>query len=257
MSAQRKTIGFDRELHLSWLDAVAAKAAEGADAISVRRWLDEYLADSLVGSQHGGARDKTIVKLCRIWVAPPESSRSLRDSAIDLLLDADPSHRMALHWGLTIASYPFFGDVANAVGRLLALQGDVQRTGVVRRTYETWGERLYVNRATRAVWNTFLLWDTLRTTDRRGCCVGPPARHSLFPSTEAFLIEAVLHWSGGRSLPLSSLVWLPSMFPFDMSNASSIVRASDRLSIRREGSNLEMVSMRTTPSIALSDLRTS
>ena len=55
MSAQRKTIGFDRELRLQWLDAVAAKAAEGTEARTVRSWLEEYLSDTLPGDQHGGA----------------------------------------------------------------------------------------------------------------------------------------------------------------------------------------------------------
>lgn len=244
MSAQRKTIGFDRELRISWLDAVAAKAAEGAEARTVRSWLEEYLSDTLPGDQHGGARDKTIVKLCRIWVSPPESSRSLRDSAVDLLPDADPSHRLALHWGLTMASYPFFGDVADAVGRLLALQGDVQRTSVVRRTYETWGERLFVNRATRAAWNTFLLWGMLKTTDRLGCCVGQQVRHALPSTIEAFLIEAALLWAGGRPLPLSSLVALPNMFPFEMTNASTVARTATRLLISRQGSNMDLVQVR-------------
>ncbi len=151
MNARKDRIGFDRELRLEWMDAIAAQAANGADADAARGWLDQYLADALTGDKHGGPRDKTIVKLCKIWVSPPESSRALRDRAIELLPEADRSQRLALHWGLAMVAYPFFGSVADAVGRLLALQDDVERVGVLRRMYEAWGERPFVNRATRAV----------------------------------------------------------------------------------------------------------
>jgi hypothetical protein len=240
MAAQDR-IGFDRELRLEWLDAVAAQAARGADANAARKWLDQNLADAVGGDRHGGPRDKTIVKLCKIWVSPPESSRPLRDWAIELLPDTDSSQRLALHWGLAMAAYPFFGSVADAVGRLLALQDDVERAAVVRRIYETWGERPFVNRAARAVWNSFVLWGVLLNAERRGRVVPPKTRMRLSNETEMFLIEAALCWVGNRPLPLSSLVSLPCMFPFDMSNTSTIVRASRRVHVSREGSNLDVV----------------
>jgi len=256
LSSHGKTIGFDRELHLSWLDAIAAKAAERTDTATARAWLDNYLADSLKDDKHGGARYKTKTVLCRIWISPPESCRTLHDLALKLLPVVDPPDRVAIHWGLACAVYPFLGDVADTVGRLIALHGDVQRTSVVRRMYERWGERQFVNRATRAVWNSFILWGGLRKTEVAGRCLPSTPPKRVTGNLQAFLIESLLFWSNGKPIIVPSIAAHPVLFPFDMSDASTIARTSDRLSVRREGGNLEVVSMRSATPTLLSDVKT-
>ena len=239
--AARDRIGFDRELRLEWLDAAAAQAACGADADAARQWLDDYLADVVGGDKHGGSRDKTIVKLCKIWISPPGSAKPLRDRAIALLSDADNTHRLALHWGLAMVAYPFFGSVTDTMGRLLALQGNVERVSVVRRMYESWGERSFVNRATRAVWNSLLWWGVLAESEPQGHAVKVMPTGRLCDDIELFLIEAALLWAGGRPLPLSSLVSLPCVFPFDMSGAPTTARRSCRVRVGREGGDFDVV----------------
>jgi hypothetical protein len=140
-----------------------------------------------------------------------------------------------------MVAYPFFGGVADAVGRLLALQDDVERRAVVRRMYETYGERPFVNRATRAVWNSFVLWGVLSQAERPGRAVRSQPRLQLHPDIEQFLIESALYWSGSRPLPLTSLVSMPCMFPFDMSNASATARTSERVRVGREGTDFDVV----------------
>lgn len=239
--AARDRIGFDRELRLEWLDAVAALAAEGAGVQDARSRLDDYLRDTLGGKGTSGHRGKTITVLSTIWIATDEELEPLRRLAIRLLAEAEPSQRIAIHWGLALSAYPFFGDVADAVGRLLKLQGDVQRIGVVRRMYESWGERPAVSRATRATWQSLVWWKVLSPSDRRGQYLPIPRPIELSTALEVFLAEAALNWSGKRPLALASLASLPCLFPFDMSDAPTAMRASDRLSVTREGSNVEMV----------------
>lgn len=242
----RQTIGFDRELRLQWLDAVASRSAARADVKEIRAWLDEYLADSVSGEGHSGNRGKTITVLCRVWATPPKPCRDLQQLAFQLLPDALPDQRLALHWGMTIAAYPFFGDVMDAVGRLLSIQGDVQRGGVIQRLYETWGQRPAVSRATRAAWQSAIWWGTLSQADERGSYTSAKRAIRLSRPLESFLVEAALHWASSKPIAVSSLKALPCMFPFDMSHAGTTVRNSDRVSVSRQGSDLELVRMRNS-----------
>lgn len=240
----RQTIGFDRELRLPWLDAVASRSAAQTDVKDIRAWLDEFLADSVSGDGYGGNRGKTITVLCRIWVTPPKSCRELQQLGFKLLAHVHPHQRLALHWGMTLAAYPFFGDVMDAVGRLLSIQGDVQRASVIQRMYESWGERPAVSRATRAAWQSATWWGTLAQADERGRYTPAERAIRLSRPIESFLVEAALHWARSKPISMSSLKNLPCMFPFDMSHAAMTVRTSDRIAVSRQGSDLELVRMR-------------
>lgn len=239
----RKTIGFDRDLRLHWLDAVASRTAAHASVKEIRVWLDEFLADSVGGKGHSGNRGKTITVLCRVWVTPPRACQDLRQIGVGLLADAHPDQRLALHWGMTLAAYPFFGDVMDAVGRLLSIQGDVQRGSVIQRMYESWGERPAVSRASRAAWQSAIWWGALRQADERGRYTAAKKAIRISRPIESFLVEAALHWARSKPIAVSSLKALPCMFPFDMSHAAMTARASNRITISRQGSDLELVRM--------------
>lgn len=240
----RQTIGFDRELRLHWLDAVASRSAARAGVKEIRAWLDEFLSDSVRGDGYSSNRGKTITVLCRVWVTPPKTCRDLQELGFRLLAEAQPEQRIALHWGMTLAAYPFFGDVMDAVGRLLSIQGDVQRGSVIQRMYENWGQRPAVSRATRAAWQTAIWWGALSQEDERGRYTPAKKAVRLSRPLESFLVEAALHWARSKPIAVSSLKSLPCMFPFDMSHAAVTVRNSDRVCVSRQGSDLELVRMR-------------
>jgi hypothetical protein len=64
--------------------------------------------------------------------------------------DADVSIA-ALTWGIAIATYPFFGKVAELVGDCPSLQGDCAAAEVHRRMSELYGEREGTYRMTNMV----------------------------------------------------------------------------------------------------------
>ena len=75
---------------------------------------------------------------------------------------------MLVHWCMCMAVYPFFGTVADAVGRLLRLQGTAGAAQVQRRLRERFGERETVARAARRILRAYIDWGVLSETDEKG-----------------------------------------------------------------------------------------
>ena len=118
-----KLVGFDRKIHLSWLDATADWASQGLPAAEIRKRLDRLLDGQVAGIGSHSARGKTMTVLMHVWVLVPDTLVPLRDDGLLLLRDRGEDSRLPLHWGMCLAGYPFFRDVAATTGRLLSLQG--------------------------------------------------------------------------------------------------------------------------------------
>ena len=159
-------IGFDRKIHLSWLDATAEWTAQGLTAAEVRTQLERLLEGQVAGDGPHNARGKTITVLLHIWVAVPDALVPFRDEGLVLLRGRSGRDRLPVHWGMCLATYPFFREVAATTGRLLALQGTAALSQIVRRMTESWGERSTLTRAVQRVVRSFVEWGIL-VGDRR------------------------------------------------------------------------------------------
>ena len=104
----RTTIGFDRTIDLEWLDAAAGYLAAGATELDTRRLLWCMLDGLVGGNAVNSARGKTLTVLMRIWVTVPQAAILLRNSALEPFPSAMRDERLALHWAMTVACYPFF-----------------------------------------------------------------------------------------------------------------------------------------------------
>lgn len=211
--SQRRVIGFDRELKLEWLDAVASRAAAGEPPERVRVWLDDHLSDLLGGTGKGGHRGKTVTVLTRIWSNVPRECVEVRDRAVKLLNGGDATDRLGLHWSMAMAVYPFFAEVVGVIGRLLVLQGEVDRQAVVRRMLESWGDRPAVSRGCRAVWTSIIGWGVLAEGARRGRYTRLPSRLTVSREVGTVLADA-LAISGNLTRQSSPDTELPALFPF-------------------------------------------
>lgn len=218
--SERRVIGFDRELRLEWLDAVASRAAAGDTPETVRPWLNEHLADALGGKGRSGNRGKTVTVLTRIWVNVPSRCVPLRNRALSLLTAGDASDRLALHWAMASAVYPFFAEVVTVVGRLLALQGEVERQAVIRRVVETWGDRPAVSRGCRAVWTSVKGWGVLDEGSKRGLYTRRAAPLRPSPAVQGLLFDALTINAERPLVPLRDAVLPPGLFPFAASATS-------------------------------------
>lgn len=239
--SRRARIGFDRKLELEWLDLSAAKAAAGASTEEVKEYLLSSL-DTLAysGEASGSARAKTVRVLLRVWGGVEPELKPLHDRSTELLPSIPPEQRIALHWAMMIAVYPFFADHAAVFGRLLQLQETVSAAQVKRRIAEQWGDRSTVMRTSRHVVRTMVAWGVIEDAGK-GTYVRGGSPRPVAPEVAELLLEAVLLDSEQEALPMAKAIQHPALFPFQLRPDIQQLRKSDRIQIYRQGLDSDFV----------------
>lgn len=246
MATKRRTIGFDRKIQLAWLDATADWAAQGLSVPEIRSELEELLAEEVAGGSYRGAREKTITVLLHIWVLVPDHLVPLRDDGLRLLRGLSGQDRLPLHWGMCIASYPFFRDVAATTGRLLALQGTAVLSQITRRMAEVWGERSSVIRAVQRVLRSLVLWGVIEETAERGVFAATPkVTVKRTDGVGPWLLEAGMSNCEKGTWTLAGILTDSALFPFTMHLSRRDVERNSRLEIHREGLDTDLVVLRS------------
>jgi hypothetical protein len=236
------TIGFDRRVRTDWLDAVATRHASGAAPAELRRFAHRMLRSEYPGED---ARGKTLTVIFHLWVDVPEHAVELRNAAAHLLRDLDATERVALHWGLGVATYPFFRDVADAAGRLLALQDTVSLAQLQRRLAERWGQRSTATRAARRIVRSWIDWGVLVETNVRG--IYAAARPvSVSGAVAAWIVEALLVGNHAESQAVAKIRTTPLLFPLDLRISAHELRRAQRLAVHRQGVDEDFVTLAKT-----------
>lgn len=188
-------IGFDRYVPRHWLDMALAVAAGEID----RSAIVSLLANEIVGIE---ARSKTMIILNRIWLTPHPTLVDFASAAVAVCQSKRDTDKLPLHWGMALASHPFFATVADTIGKLLKLHGEVTALQINRRLKEQLGDRASILRATEAVLQTMLEWGVIREAeDRKRTFLAGRQIAVKSASTSLWLVEACLRASG-RSLIL-------------------------------------------------------
>lgn len=237
-------IGFSQRVRLEWLEYTADLVLAGKQRSEIKGCLEDMLRDQLsVGSNpERGNRDKAVTILLRTWVSVSKSLEPLRTDGLALLRRLPSEERLAVHWGMAMAAYPFFAAVAETAGRLLRLQGSVAAPQVQRRIREQLGERETVARAARRVLRSFVDWGVLRDTEVRGRYEGVAARPVRDRMLAAWLVEAALVSGGTGTGVLAALVGSPALFPFELQvHGAMELDGSPRLEFLRQGLDQEIV----------------
>lgn len=249
MNARPQTIGYNRTVKLRWLDETLDLYLTGQSDAEIYQVLRERLSDQLsVGrSPERGSREKTITLLLRTWIRVPIRLRGLRDDGLRLIESIRRSERLPLHWGMTMAVYPFWRVVADVTGRLFRLQGTVSAREVQRRVRELRGEREAVSRSTRYVLRAFADWGVLVDTDAKGTYIPAPQTLINDPSLANWLLEATMFASDTTSVDFRSLANSPALFPFHLTLVTpEALTNSRRLEIVRHGVADDLVLLRKT-----------
>jgi len=238
-------IGLDRLVRLKWLERTAYLVLAGNEPSAVKAALQEELRGSFrsANTKGRGSLDKTITILMKIWVRPPHELHSLQGDGLKLLSSLPREDHIAVHWGMAMAVYPFWGVVAAHVGRLLRLQGTAAASQVQRRLREQYGERETVSRRVRYVLRSFVDWGVLKETPKKGVYTQGISRAIDHPQLIAWLAEAFLHAHPNGSAALRTVLDSMSFFPFRFSpiSAAQLVAVSGRLDVLRHGFDQELI----------------
>lgn len=245
----RKTnVGFSQRIQLAWLEQTAVMAMAGNSPEQIKSALEDKLqAELSVGSEAKRSnRSKAISILLNIWVSVSPGIEGLRHDGLALFGQTPAQKHLPLHWGMSMAAYPFFGAVAETAGRLLQLQGTVASAQIQQRLREQFGERETVSRAARRILRCFIDWGVLQDTAMRGVYGATPVKPIEEAAMAAWLIEAVLLASDSSSKPLQAIIQSPALFPFGIRFPNLMdLAGNNRLELSRQGLDVDMVSLRT------------
>jgi len=179
----------------------------------------------------------------------PSELEALRVEGLGLLRDYHQRDRLAIHWGMVMAAYPFWSHVAMQVGRLLKLQGSAAAAQVQRRVREQYGERETVSRAARRVLRSYLDWGVLQETGSRGVYSTGIVLTIGDSRLASWLLEASLHARVSCSAPLKDLIDSPDLFPFRVQpmSAERLAAASSRLDVLHHGLDEDLIMLNRPP----------
>lgn len=231
-------IGFDRFIQLDWV-AAALKVRAGVASLDE---LNALLDAAGLGDE---AKIKTRTKLNALVLEPRADLVDFIDRGIGLFSSAKTQQEVSCFaWGSALATYPYFGKVAEFTGRLTAMQGDCSMPEVHRRMSELYGERGNIKTATRAVIQTQVDWGAIRRVTKGNRIERLSPKPVADPVPISWLIEAALRYYG-KPMPLATLQSMAVIFPFVIEGSLAfIVAKSDQLELRSEGTGQQFVGLR-------------
>jgi hypothetical protein len=239
-AGRQRTIGLDRPVRLEWLDAAAGRLASGDTPKMARAYLWDLLDGVVAGATPQTARGKTLTVISRVWLTPPAAAVTLRDAAVRAISHASATERLAIHWAMLCAAYPFFVDVAELVGKSLGLNGEVAMSQLTRRLVDTWGDRSTLHPAAQRLVRSMVQWGALREGSKRGLYIAPPKKLAVSSHVGELLMEGLLI-AAQRGMPLSQFASHPALFAFDVRLDLIALRRSERLRLHRQGDQTDFV----------------
>ncbi len=237
MNSTTPQIGFDRFIQLDWAASVLRVRA-GLGSIETLNELLDIAALSVA------AKKKTRTVLNRLWLDPRPALVEFADRGAAIFRTDPETSIAALSWGMAIATYPFFGKVAELVGRLSALQGDCTSAEVHRRMSETYGEREGTYRMTNMVLQSQANWGAIERVDKNKRLVRRPSVTLTNDQLVSWLIEAVLRYTS-KTVSVSALKSMAVIYPFVLDQPLAyVVSNSPALELRSEGTLNQFVALR-------------
>jgi hypothetical protein len=235
-----KGIGFDRTIHLAWLDAAAAYRLETDDPAILRQRLEPVVGAHLTGVD---ARRKTIDILLRLW---SKSEALYPDLYAEALARAraitTPDDRLWLHYGLALLCYPFFRDCTLAIGQAARLEPVVTRRMIKDRLLAQHGRLGALERSVERTMASLADWGVLAPAAPRGSyALQRRAFAASLPGLEAWMLAAALRAHPAEELPFADLVRLPELMPFRFTLMVEDLRRDSRFAVHRQGMGIDMI----------------
>ena len=231
-------IGFDRFIALDWAAAALNVRTEMAS-------LDELNELLETTGLSAAARKKIRTVLNRLWLEPRAELADFASRGINIHRTNANVSIAALTWGVAIATYPFFGKVAELVGRLSALQGDCASAEVHRRMSELYGEREGTYRMTNMVLQSQANWGAIERVEKGKRLIRKSAITVTNDLAVAWLIEAALRYTG-KAISVATLQSTAVIYPFVLDQPIGYLASnSPILEVRSEGPSNQFVALRS------------
>lgn len=206
-----KPVGFDQKILLHHLD-YTAKQSRKYSKKDMYALLDGYLRQDIAAPK---SRKNTITILMKIWYNVPEGVKGIREKILDEFNEFTKDERLFAHWNMTMLAYPFFKDVVLKFGRLFQLQNSVNRSTIVKRMKNSYGERVKVEVASSAVITTLKAWGIIVPSERSSYHQNEkvPVFNLLL---QELLLHTMLHVYETDTLYMDTIVNHPLLFPFEV-----------------------------------------
>lgn len=234
-------ITFNRRLRATWLIEGLRLAAQGVEDTQAEATLR-----ALVGAENPGQDSitKSVRYIRHLWFVDDEQVAALRNSAFELYRENPQTARASiLCWGMVLAHYPFVRQVAEIVGRLIRLQGDVKQEQLKRKIKETFGERESAVRSGRYVVSLLSDFGFIRLDRKSGRYEAGTRLQIDDPALAAWFIQAYLASAGRREIPKEELNSAPGLFMMSPETVLSLALRTPRIRLGRESMSQELVSL--------------
>lgn len=225
-----KPVGFDQKVLLHHLDYTANQTKKYSRK-EMYTILDGYLRNDITGAK---SRKNAITMLMKIWYLIDAELIPIRDEILGEFSQLTNEERLFVHWGLTIAAYPFFKDVANEFGRLFQLQDEVSSKAIGKRMKESYGDRRRVEVATSAVLMSMKAWNVIQPVGRQGYTKGEKIVITN-PLIQSFLVQVILFVMESDSLHVDLIENHQLFFPFYCELNITELRERKIFSFHRQG----------------------
>ena len=231
-------IGFDRFIQLNWVMAAMRVRAGLAS-------LDELLELLEIVKLGKEAKTKTLTKLNALAMAPRTELVEFIDRGIHIVKGADAQTEItAFAWGAAIASYPYFGKIAEFIGRLASIQGDCAVSEIHRRISEVFGDREVTKRATQAVIQTQANWGAVERVEKGKRLIRLQPKRVRDENLMLWLVEAALRYHQ-KAVPLASLQSSAVIYPFVFEQPLAyLISRSTALEVISAGPSCQLVALR-------------
>lgn len=231
MSKGKALVGFDRYVERQWMDKAALLVAEGTSLNELNSLLDEYLLPYIAGET---SRRKTKNILTATWAKSSGSEVRFKAEAVALFQSANSAERLAIQYGMSIATYPYFLSLSKILGRLFKLQDEISNVEFNRRVIESVGDRDSIKRAAARYLQSLIQWGIIASTGNAGVRLGPKV-----PLTDSSLVT----WLYSSLLFSIDKDWLsvddfnsdPAWFPFEIAHGCFNVQSSSLIGVVHQG----------------------
>ena len=250
MGKRHEAIGIKQVVRLEWYELALNLLLDGQRENDIRNALDDFISERKqsggYGDRGGQTYPQAVTQIMKCWVKPEKHLIAFRDDLLEYARKGSKKYRIALHWAITSAAYPFWFRMALLIGRLLNLQNSITQSQIRLRSYEATGERSTVERSGRRVVRTFVEWGYLRDSEVRGCYEKNLPLSITEPDLAILMLESALYATPEAQGALGLLLNNPAFFPFRLPvmTGDFISQHSQRIDVVRYALDDELLQLR-------------